>query len=164
MQSPFANVDETTRAIIERITIRYSEPRAIRGGHTCRVFYDCSLLSPNDLARLAAEAAGHLEESTFGMVVGLAYSGVFLAAAVAGGRQVGILETDGKLYGPPVKGKRLLISDDVVYSGSHLLKADQILTAAGAEVVGYVCIVDRSEGQEPPLAKPLWSALRTALE
>ena len=164
MADSFFNMDETTRGIIERITVNYDEPRQIPGGHACKVFYDCAQLSPNDLARLAAQAVGHLAEGTFCMAVGIAYSGIFFASAVAGGRHVGILQCDGVVYGPSVKGKKIIVVDDVVYSGAHLLKADQILSAAGASVVGYACVVDRSEGREPPVAKPLWSALKTALQ
>ena len=76
-------MDETGRAIIEGITVRYDKPREIPGGHKVSVFYDTRLLSPNDLARLAAQATGHLDHNAFDVVLGVAYNGIFFAAAVA---------------------------------------------------------------------------------
>lgn len=158
-------IDETTRAIIDRITVHYDQPTRIPAGYMCRVFYDCSHLSPNDLARLAAQATGHLTEGSFDLAIGLAYSGVFFAAAVAGGRQVGIVQIDGGIYGPSPAGKKVLLVDDVVFSGSRLTQAARAVEENGGRVVGYACVVDRSEGQlKSALGRPLWSAYEAGLD
>ncbi len=157
-------MDETSRAIIDKITVRYAKPTVIESGHSCAVFYDCLKLSPADLARLAAEATGDLPEETFDLAVGIAYTGILFASALAGGRGVAIFTTDAKVFGPPLKGKRVIIVDDVVHSGSKLLNAQKVIARAGATVVGFACIIDRSGGQFGSEALPLWSALQTSME
>lgn len=157
-----AGMDETTREIIERITVRFDKPTVIRSGHSCMVYYDCIQLTPSDLARLAAQATGHLPEHAFDLAVGVAYYGIFFAAAVAGGKQVGILQVDGRYCGPAVRGKKVVLVDDVVYSGNGLRRGALILEQLGAQVVGNVCVVDRSEGKHC-LSQPLWSAFQTSM-
>jgi len=60
-------MDETTKAVIERIAIRYDQPTKIPSGDLATVFYDCFQLSPSELARLAADAIGDLDHDTFDM-------------------------------------------------------------------------------------------------
>lgn len=153
-----ALMDETSKQIILGITKSFDAPQVVSGGHRVKTFYDCSRLTPNDLARLAAEATGHLEESAFDMVVGLAYTGILYSFAVARGRLVSILATDGSIIGTPVDGKRIVLVDDVVCSGSRLAVAADRLAAQGAIVVGYACIIDRSAGRADSRVQPLWSA------
>lgn len=157
-------MDDTTRSIIERITVSYSEPQKIPSGHSCKVYYDCASLSPSDLARLAAQATGHLAEGEFDMVLGIAYTGVFFAAAVAGGKPAAILQIDGELFGPSLKGHRILVVDDVLHSGRRMREAAKKAEASGATVVGYACIVDRSSGSVSKSNVPVWSACQTTME
>lgn len=157
-------MDETTKASIERITIQFPKPTRIPSGQVASVFYDCYQLAPSELARLAADAIGDLEHDAFDLVIGLAYSGILFAAAVAGGRKVAILQKDGKLFGPDLKGKKVLVVDDVVHTGRHLVEAANKAESEGANVVGFVCIIDRSSGklsaEGSPLKAPLWSAFQ----
>jgi orotate phosphoribosyltransferase len=105
-------------------------------------------------------------------VVGLAYSGILYAAAVAGGKKVGIIQKDGQFFGPPLKGLRVVIADDVVHSGGRIREAAGKVVAAGGEVVGFACIIDRSGGtfhtglisDQKGESKPLWSAFQTDME
>ncbi len=151
-------MDETTKKIIELITQRHKKPVAVPGGRSSAIFYDCAQLSPNDLARLAAEAVGHLSEDSFDIVVGIAYRGILFAAALAGGRPVAILEREGEISGPDLSGKKVLIADDVVFSGEHILSAQRKVEARGGVVVGFACIVDRTGGKTAEVGRPLWSA------
>jgi len=153
-------MDEATKAIIEKIITRHAAPVALPGGGESTVVYDCSLLSPNDLARMAAEATGDLPEGTFDAVIGLAYRGILFAASVAGGHQVIIMESGGKLCGPPIRGRRVVIVDDVVHTGEHLVRARALAESAGATVIGFACIVDRCEDRAVFKTLPLWSAFR----
>ena len=114
------------------------------------------------MARLAAQATGHLHKEEFDMVVGCAYHGILFASAIAGGKHAAILQADGKLCGPPVRGKRVLLVDDVVATGKGLKRAEERLREEGALVAGFVCIVDRSGGAAA-LDKPLWSAYQTSM-
>lgn len=161
-------MDETTKAAIERIAIRYNQPTKIPSGDVATVFYDCFQLSPSELARLAADAVGDLDHDTFDMAVGLAYSGILFASAVAGGRNVAILQKDGNFFGPTLQGRRVVIVDDVVHSGSRIREAARKVAAAGGAVVGFVCIIDRSSGAfrgaTSPLGAPLWSAFQADME
>lgn len=157
-------MDETTKAIIERITRRHVQPITVGQGEQCTVFYNCIELTPNELTRLAADATGDLSESTYDVAVGIAYTGIFFAAAIAGGSQVAILRDDKRISGPDLTGKRVVIVDDVAHSGRSLLAAEKLVTDAGAVVVGYVCIIDRSNGSFGSEQKPLWSAYQTIME
>lgn len=165
-------MDETTKKVIDRISVVYSEPTKIPTGQVCSVFYDCFQLSPSDLARLAAEAVGDVDHDSFDFVVGLAYSGILFAAAVAGGKKVAILQKDGQLFGPALQGMRVVIADDVVHSGRRLREAAAKVVAAGGIVVGCACIIDRSGGKfqsgivsdEKGATRPLWSAFQTGLD
>ncbi len=156
-------MDETSRAIIEKITVRYEKPVKLPSGHEVRVFFDTARLCPNDLARLAAEATGHLEHDAFDLALGVAYNGIFFAAAVAGGREAAILQADGCIYGPALKGKRVVLVSDVVCEGRQLRESEKVALAHGADVLGYACIVDRSQGAFDKSAKPLWSAVQVSL-
>ena len=151
-------MDETTKGIIDGISRRYDKAHPLPSGRTGKIFFDCIQLSPNDLARLAAEATGHLPEKSFDLVVGCAYRGILFAAAVAGGRRVVIYTTEGKFDGPELKGQRVLVVDDVVVSGDHLKKAARAAQDYGAEVVGFASIVDRSFGKFGSPAQPLYAA------
>lgn len=138
-------MDETTRALIERITVRHVTPQPLPDGRLSEVFFDCARLSPNDLSRLAALAVGDLGEDGFDAVVGIAYSGILFAAAVAGGKQVLILKHDGTLWGGSPQGLRILVVDDIMYTRRHAAEAVDNLTAQGSKVVGAVCIIDRAD-------------------
>lgn len=157
-------MDETTEDIIERITVHFPKPTQIHSGHTISVFYDCIQLSPNELARLAAQTTGHLPEGTFDVALGLAYSGILFASAVAGGKHVAILQRDGKICGPDLRGKEVVVVDDVVHTGRKIKAAETQAIALGAKVIGFACIVDRSNGKLGDEKKPLWSAYQTGMQ
>jgi len=165
-------MDETTKKIIDKISVTYPKPTQIPTGQTCSVFYDCFQLSPSDLARLAADAVGDVDHDTFDIVVGLAYSGILFAASVAGGKKVSILQKDGQLFGPSLIGLRVIIADDVVHAAGRMREAARKVGAAGGTVIGFACIVDRSGGkfaaglpsENNGELRPLWSAFQTDME
>ena len=45
------------------------------------------------------------------------------------------------------KGERILIVEDVITTGKSSLECSNLAAKAGAEVVGYACIIDRSNGK-----------------
>ena len=155
-------MDETARAIVDSITQHYPSVREVLPGVNCKVFFDCARLSPSDLARLAAEATGDLDHDSFDLVVGLAYTGILFAGAVAGGKAVSILQLDNNIFGPTVKMKRVLVVDDVVASGGRMRRAAQLIGAAGAKIVGYACVVDRTSAKSE--LSPLYSAVQYPME
>ncbi len=158
-------MDDTTRAIIERIVERYDAPRQLPNcDHESKIFFDCQKLTPNDLARLAAEATGHLPDEAFDVAVGVAYKGIFFSAAIAGGRQIAILKTDGKIHGPDLNGKRVLVVIDVLCLGREAKRAVSQVTQMGAQVVGMACIIDRSNGKLDNELGPIYSAHQLPLD
>lgn len=158
-------MDETTREIIRSITIRYSAEQVLPGGHSGCVFYDCAQLSPSQLSRLAASAMWEEEHLDFDIMVGLAYRGIFFASALAGGKQVAILQADAKIFGPSLAGKRVILVDDVIVNGATILSSKAKLEELGAKVVAFACIIDRSTGNSArELGCPLISSFRTVLE
>ena len=163
-------MEDTTKSIIERVTIRFPKPTQIPTGQVCSVFYDCFQLTPNELARLGADAVGHLEHDAYDVVLGVAYSGILFGAAVAGGRKVAILQKDGHIFGPDLKGQRVVVADDVVSTGAKLREAARLVAQEGGTVIGFACIIDRSEGafdsdpEKKGEKKPLWSAFQTDME
>jgi adenine/guanine phosphoribosyltransferase-like PRPP-binding protein len=144
-------MDETTKAIIEKITRRSS----------AGIGYDLAALSPNDLARMAAEATGDLPEGTFDVVLGLAYRGILFAAAVAGGHQVAIFQLDGVIHGPALQGRRVLLADDLYSGDGRFAAAARAVESLGGEVIGCACIVDRTESGVVEDRFPVWSAFQT---
>lgn len=128
----------------------------LANGEYSKIFYDCIQLTPNDLARLAAEAVGEIPESDFDMVVGLAYSGILFAAAVAGGKQVAILDHAHKLQGPDINGQRIIIADDVVHTTRRVNEAAGVISQYGGKVIGIACVIHRVSSVQ--FAFPIWSA------
>ena len=156
-------MDDTTKALIDSITVRFDKPATITGGHVCTVFYDTLKLSPNDLARLAAQAVGHLPNDAFDIALGMAYDGIFFSAAVAGGRLGAILQTDQKIYGPAMKGRKVIVVGNVVLTGQHMYRAQELIEQQGGKCIGYACIIDRSNGTIGSAKRPLWSAYQTEM-
>ena len=45
------------------------------------------------------------------------------------------------------KGQKVLILEDVITTGKSSLECSNLVTKSGAEVLGYACIIDRSNGK-----------------
>ena len=57
------------------------------------------------------------------------------------------------IEGPSIKGKKVIVIDDVVTSGGSLLQAVDAARQSGGEVVFTTCLVDRQEGAKELLEK-----------
>lgn len=53
---------------------------------------------------------------------------------------------EGLPMGDTLKGKRVVVVEDVTTTGGSAIKAAELVRAEGAEVVGVVTVVDRHEG------------------
>jgi orotate phosphoribosyltransferase len=144
-------MDDTTKGIISRIAVPGDPLR-----------WNTAVLNPNELARMAADAVGHLDESIFDVAIGIAYSGVLFAAAVAGGHEVSILQQDGKFWGPSIAGKKVIIVDDQARDLLRLQDGFAKAQAAGGTVVGFAVLIDATAGASGTLPAPLWSAYLNA--
>ena len=45
------------------------------------------------------------------------------------------------------KGNKVLIVEDVITTGKSSLECSKLVSSSGAEIIGYACIIDRSNGQ-----------------
>ena len=47
------------------------------------------------------------------------------------------------------KNNKVLIIEDVITTGKSSLECSKLVVSAGAKIVGYACIIDRSKGESP---------------
>ena len=122
----------------------------------------------NELSNLYANLIEE-EEIQFDVIFGPAYKGIPLAAAVAtiiSGRTSNLVSISfdrkeekthgegGKIVGS-VKGKKVLILDDVLTAGTALNQSINLVREMGGEVVSSVVALDREELVEGVLARDL---------
>jgi len=116
-------------------------------------YFDEYLLAsdPVLLHEVAAEMA-HCVPVETETLVGLELGGIpfVVALSAATGIPAGFLRRERRshgtcrqLEGHPVAGKRAVVVDDVVRSGSQVLRAASVLRRAGASVTTAVCVLDR---------------------
>ena len=106
---------------------------------------------PDLLAAVAKEVA---ETYDFDVIAGVAVGGVPLAVAVslAGKKPFAIIRSSEKGHGKKdliigdVRGKNVLLIEDVTTSGGSALYGIEILRAAGARADRVVTVVDREQG------------------
>jgi len=146
---------------LELEALRFGE-FTLKSGRNSPYFFNAGLFASGyaaaKLGRYYASAIAH-SEVEFDMLFGPAYKGIPLvtlaAAALAEHHDVDVpyafnrKETKGhgeggSIVGAPLAG-RVMIVDDVITAGTAVREAHQIVTAAGAEVVGLVISLDRQE-------------------
>ena len=154
------------------ISLEYLKPHPqLMGKFLARIspyFFNAGLISSGSM--LATLSAGYaslirsaLESSDyakFDVLFGPAYKGISLAACTAmvlhrdHGIDVGFAYDrkevkdhgeGGMMVGAPVKGKKVLILDDVMTAGTATRNAVDIIRSGGGEVVGIVLCLDREE-------------------
>lgn len=121
---------------------------------------------PDVLSALCADIATRFRPLSPDFVAGPTTGGIIIAFEVA--RQIGVpavyVEAEngartlrrGKALAP---GARALIVDDVLTTGRSLIETRDALISAGAEVIGYAALIDRSESL-PELGAPLHAVHR----
>ncbi|KAH7882331.1 phosphoribosyl transferase [Phlebopus sp. FC_14] len=142
----------------------------LKSGRISPYFFNAGLMSSgrilNTIANAyAASIIAALGSPTnplpdFDIIFGPAYKGISLAACTAlvlsatYGRSYGFAYDrkevkdhgeGGKLVGVPVQGKRVLILDDVMTSGTAIRIAIESIQSGGGEAVGVVQLLDREE-------------------
>ena len=129
----------------------------LRSGKRSRYYLDKNLLAaqPDILAELGRRLAEKAADAD--IIAGPELGAVALAAAasMASGKPFAIVRKARKDYGTskliegaPVEGRRVLLVEDVGTTGGAALKAADVLTQAGARVVGLVFAIDRMEGAQ----------------
>ena len=111
---------------------------------------------------IIAHTSTHSEFS-FEVLFGPAYKGIALAAATFG--ELARLDKEkfghigcafnrkeakdhgdgGSLVGAPLKGKRVMVIDDVLTAGTAIREANEIIKAQGGELAGIIVALDRKE-------------------
>ncbi|MCE7011779.1 hypothetical protein LWC34_54545 [Kibdelosporangium philippinense] len=132
-------------------------------GQVIDEYFDEYLLAadPALLRDVAAELVQHVPPDTDALV-GVELGGIPLAVALsaASGVPAAFLRRARKSYGTfrqveghPVGGRRVVLVDDVVRSGSQVLRAAAVLRRLGAQVATAICVLDRDLGGGARLAR-----------
>ena len=134
----------------------------LRSGQVASEYFDKYLFEtdPDLLARVATAMVPLLPEGTE-LLGGLEMGGIPLVTVVSAQSRVPALfvRKEAKTYGtcklaegPDVAGRRVTLIEDVITTGGAVRNAAVALRDAGAAVETVVCAIDRSPGDDNPLA------------
>ena len=128
----------------------------LRSGATATTYFD-KYLFESDPALLGAVTALAADRMPAGVevVAGLELGGVPVATAIslATGLPAAFVRKTAKPYGTArlaegaaVEGRRVLIVEDVITTGGQVVESAAALRDLGADLVGVLCVIDRSDG------------------
>src|ERR1700733_6727843 len=134
----------------------------LRSGATSNEYFDKYLFeSDPDLLKHIAIALVPLVPKGIDALAGLEMGGIPIATMLSQltGLPLLFVRKTAKEYGTcksaeggPVRGRKLLIVEDVVTSGGAILDAAKALRAEGAELAQVVCVIDRQTDNKANLA------------
>lgn len=137
------------------------------GRHSDKYCQCAKLLQyPDKAEKVLSVVKEQLQNVDFDIVVGPAMGGIIVAYEL--GRQLGkpaifTERENGEMTlrrGFDIKpGQKVIITEDVVTTGKSFKEAAEVIKKYGGEVVGVVCIVDRSNGEKVS-EYPMYSAIR----
>ncbi|EKE03154.1 MAG: hypothetical protein ACD_20C00240G0001 [uncultured bacterium] len=141
--------------LIKTDAIRKGHFELSSGLHSSQYFQCAKLLQYPDIAGgVGSRLAQLFDSSKIDLVVGPALGGIIIAHEVGRAlnkRTVFAERKDGILClrrGFEItKGERVIILEDVITTAKSALEAAEVVNELGGEVIGYGCIVDRSEGK-----------------
>jgi orotate phosphoribosyltransferase len=135
----------------------------LRSGAKSTEYFDKYLFEANpDLLKQIALAMVALVPPGIDALAGLEMGGIPIATMLSQltGLPILFVRKKAKEYGTckiaeggQVRGRKLLIVEDVVTSGGAILDAAKALRAEGAELSAVVCVIDRESGGAANLAK-----------
>ena len=135
----------------------------LKSGRTSPYFFNAGLFNSGQaLAQLGKFYAAAIEQAglEYDVIMGPAYKGIPLAAATAvalaneydrdapyvfNRKEAKTHGEGGSLVGASIKGKRVLIIDDVITAGTAIREVMTILKAEGAQAAGVVIALNRQE-------------------
>ena len=138
------------------------------GMHSPR-YLQCALVlqDPARAARLCGQLARAFTADGIETVIGPAIGGIVVAYELAralGAKGLFAERQDGRMTlrrGFAVRrGERVLLAEDVVTTGGSLREVQEMVAAAGAEVVAVTALVDRTSGRDPGFGMPLTSLVK----
>ncbi len=152
---------QLAKQIVQRCTLHGEF--TLRSGQKSNIYFDKYLLESDPaLLREITLQMKALLPSGADALAGLETGGIPIAVMLA--QHTGLpslfVRKKAKDYGTcklaeggELKGKRLIIVEDVVTSGGQVLISAKDLRALGAEIIGVVCVIDREQGGREALAK-----------
>jgi orotate phosphoribosyltransferase len=134
----------------------------LRSGQVAGEYFDKYLFEtdPDLLARVAARMVPLLPDDT-DLLGGLEMGGIPIVTVLSAQSRLPALfvRKQAKTYGtcklaegPDIAGRRVTLVEDVITTGGAVRDAAGALRAAGATVETVVCAIDRSPGENNPLA------------
>src|SRR5207249_1011356 len=125
-------------------------------GQTATTYFDKYLFEaePDLLREIADDLAALVPDGTE-VLAGLELGGIPIVTALslASGLPAAFVRKEEKSYGTAklaegtgVAGRRTLIVEDVVTTGGQVVLSARALQERGAEIVGVLCVIDRSGG------------------
>ncbi|GAM84966.1 hypothetical protein ANO11243_029690 [Dothideomycetidae sp. 11243] len=139
----------------------------LKSGRSSPYFFNAGLFNTSSLLSHLANAyahtiATHFPADKFDVLFGPAYKGIPLSAVACVslstvGKEYGDIGyafnrkeakahgEGGTIVGAQLKGRRVVIIDDVITAGTAIREAVEIIRAQGGEVVGIVVALDRQE-------------------
>ncbi len=132
-----------------------------------------ALMHPDDAARLGSAIAALFTDVRVTLVCGPALGGVIIAHEVARALRVPCIFSERKDGEMMIRrgfkigaSDQVLLVEDVVTTGKSVMELAGLVNDAGARIVGYGCIVDRSCGasQLPQPPRALTTMKLTAYE
>lgn len=152
---------DLAKQIIQRCTLHGEF--TLRSGQKSNIYFDKYLFEaqPVLLRDITKEMVAMLPSGADALA-GLETGGIPLCVMI--GQHTGIpslfVRKAAKEYGTcklaeggEIKGRKLIIVEDVVTSGGQVLISAKDLRAMGAEIIGVVCVIDRQQGGREALAK-----------
>ncbi|MGC4110368.1 MAG: orotate phosphoribosyltransferase [Nocardioides sp.] len=157
---PAATLGDLARDVDARC--RLTGEFTLRSGQIASEYFDKYLFEtdPELLARVAAAMVPLVPEGT-DLLGGLEMGGIPIVTVLSA--QTGIpalfVRKEAKTYGtcklaegPDVSGRRITLVEDVITTGGAVRNAVLALRGSGAGVETVVCAIDRSPGEDNPLA------------
>lgn len=134
----------------------------LRSGVVSNEYFDKYMFEADpDLLRAITEACVPLIPAGMDALAGLELGGIPLATMISqlSGHPTRFVRKQAKTYGtcklaegPDVAGRRVTLIEDVITTGGAVRDATRALREAGAVVETVVCAIDRSPGDDNPLA------------